>query len=45
MEVEGRSEENVKVFFEKVGFDYIDAGFSSVIPIYTEKYNLNKIQV
>lgn len=39
VEVEGKSEKEVKVVSEKIGFDYSEALFCAVGRIYREKYN------
>lgn len=40
VEVEGKSEEQVKTVSEKIGFDYTQAKFCSVDTLYNEKYNI-----
>ncbi|KKP68522.1 MAG: hypothetical protein UR66_C0005G0069 [Candidatus Moranbacteria bacterium GW2011_GWE1_35_17] len=40
VEVEGKSEEAVKNVSEKLGFDYAQAFFGCVSPLYAEKYNV-----
>ncbi|HPT08587.1 MAG TPA: CYTH domain-containing protein [bacterium] len=41
VEVEGNSEEQVKIVSEKIGFDYTTAKFCSVDTLYSEKYGLD----
>ena len=41
VEVEGKSEEQVKAVSEKIGFDYCLAKFCSVDTLYSEKYNIS----
>ncbi len=41
VEVEGRSEEQVKAVSEKIGFDYSRAKFCSVDTLYNEKYGIS----
>jgi adenylate cyclase class 2 len=45
VEVEGKSEEQVKAVSEKIGFDYIEAKFCSVDTLYNEKYNVGIDQI
>ena len=40
VEVEGKSEEAVKNVSEKLGFDYAQAFFGCVSPLYAKKYNV-----
>ncbi len=42
VEVEGRSEKEVKSVSEKIGFDYKDAMFCAVGTLYSKKYNLSE---
>lgn len=42
VEVEGKSEEAVKVISEKIGFNYADALFCAVGTLYSKKYNLDE---
>jgi len=42
VEVEGKSEEEVKNVSEKMGFDYKNAMFCAVGTLYSEKYNLSE---
>jgi adenylate cyclase class 2 len=41
VEVEGKSEDQVKAVSEKIGFDYAQAKFCSVDTLYNEKYNVS----
>lgn len=45
VEVEGRSEEQVKIISKKIGFDYSRAKFCSVDTLYSEKYGINIDQI
>lgn len=42
VEVEGKSEEAVKIISEKIGFNYADALFCAVGTLYSKKYNLDE---
>lgn len=42
VEVEGRSEEEVRRVSERIGFDYSKAVFGTVDVLYKEKYNITK---
>ncbi|KKP65057.1 MAG: hypothetical protein UR60_C0009G0016 [Candidatus Moranbacteria bacterium GW2011_GWF2_34_56] len=42
VEVEGKSEEAVKSISEKLGFDYAQAFFGCVSPLYVKKYNVSE---
>ena len=42
MEVEGKSEDEVKNVSEKIGFNYDDARFCAVDTLYNEKYGISK---
>ena len=42
VEVEGRSEEEVKKVSEKIGFDYSKAVFCAASKLYQEKYNIKE---
>tara|TARA_Y100000310_G_scaffold278443_1_gene296879 strand:- start:19 stop:591 length:573 start_codon:yes stop_codon:yes gene_type:complete len=42
VEVEGKSEEVVKLVSEKIGFDYSKALFCSVATLYYQKYNVSE---
>jgi len=45
VEVESKSEEQVKNVSEKIGFDYSQAKFCSVDTLYNEKYNVSIDQI
>ncbi|MEA1963109.1 MAG: CYTH domain-containing protein [Patescibacteria group bacterium] len=45
VEVEGKSEEQVRVVSEKIGFNYTQARFCSVDTLYNEKYNISINQI
>lgn len=45
VEVEGKSEEQVKAVSEKIGFDYAQAEFCSADTLYNKKYNVSINQV
>jgi len=45
VEVEGKSEEQVKAVSKKIGFDYTQAKFCSVDTLYNEKYNVSIDQI
>ena len=45
VEVEGKSEKQVKTVSEKIGFDYAEAKFCSVDTLYNEKYNISIDQI
>jgi len=45
VEVEGKSEEQVKAISEKIGFNYTQAKFCSVDTLYNEKYNVSIDQI
>lgn len=45
VEVEGKSEEQVKTVSEKIGFDYSQARFCSIDTLYNEKYNASIEQI
>jgi adenylate cyclase class 2 len=45
VEVEGKSEEEVRLVSEKIGFDYSQAKFCSVDTLYSEKYGISIDQV
>lgn len=45
VEVEGKSEEQVKTVSEKIGFDYTQAKFCSVDTLYNKKYNVSIDQI
>lgn len=42
VEVEGKSEKAVRIVSEKIGFDYKDAFFGCVSPLYAKKYNITE---
>lgn len=42
VEVEGKSEEAVKIISEKIGFNYADALFCAVGTLYSKKYNFDE---
>lgn len=45
VEVEAKSEEEVKIVSEKIGFNYSDAKFCSVDTLYHEKYGVSVDQI
>lgn len=45
VEVEGESEERVRLVSEKLGFDYSQAYFGSVTGLYVQKYNITEDHV
>lgn len=45
VEVEGKSEEQVKTVSEKIGFNYSQARFCSIDTLYNEKYNASIDQI
>ncbi|MDP3994847.1 MAG: class IV adenylate cyclase [bacterium] len=45
MEIEGKSEKDVKIISEKLGFDYRKAKFCAVDILYSEKYGISEDRI